>query len=630
MQRKLDLIRKNFPQSSSVPSDYLSEHIYNSWERCAEQQLPMTGSMDYKHLSSSAFESLLHKHELLLQSSRKHLDSLYGTLAGAGWSVLITDKNCTVLKVYKSKNIAEKRIMQAFTPGAVLSEELIGTSAMSCTLTAKRLISVFGEEHYKEAHRNFNCVAVPIFDQYSNICGTLDLTNENPVRDPAAFYFLEQCATSIQRSLIYSIPDSIIVELFSDSESQTSNQKIIVVLSYEQQVIGANSVGARFFNLNLNSVPVCYSDLFFDDFSVLFDQGLLKASAFKLTMNNGISLYAQIVTPPSQASRLNISSVSGHLTKRQYSGKPDELTHELGSFGDPLVHTHITKCIKAISRLPVLIQGESGTGKEVAARQIHELSPHKKGRFIAVNCAAIPDSLIESELFGYQGGAFTGANKTGSRGKVEEADGGTLFLDEIGDMPIELQTRLLRVLETKEVNKLGSTTYKKINFQLICATHKNLEKALATGEFRQDLFYRINGMTLTIPPLRERSNVLELAYKVLDQVSIEPRRFDQGLQDYIEGYEWPGNVRELKNALVYADALAESPLLTLDDLPDNPSINRTKVPYSDRPKSLSLIKNYEQLIREAMGVANGDITKAARHMGISRATLYRKLAKMQL
>ncbi|MFY0657413.1 sigma-54-dependent Fis family transcriptional regulator [Neptunomonas sp.] len=636
MPTRLDLIRKDFTQRRAIASDILDKDIYQSWERCAEKSLPMTGRVDYKHLSAQSLNSLLEDHRLLLHSAKRNLDNLYNTMAGAGWSVLLTDNNCTALKVYKSKNIAEKKIMQAFTPGAVLSEEMIGTSAMSCALQASRLISVYGQEHYKEAHRNFNCVAVPIFDQYNTICGTVDLTNENPVRDPAAFYVLEQCAKNIQRDLIYSIPDAIIIELSSDYEHTSHHQKVILVLSYDQQVIGANSVGSHFFNLDLNHRRVGFSDLFFDDFSVLFDQGLLKDTTFKMTMNNGVSLYAHVNDQHSHCSPSKLTHVSHPLSQ---SDTVIEDEQEITSFGEPAVHQQLKKCIKAIGRLPVLVLGESGVGKEIAARQIHELSPNKRGKFIAVNCAAIPDALIESELFGYLGGAFTGANKTGAKGKVEEADGGTLFLDEIGDMPIALQTRLLRVLETKEVNRLGSNKVQKINFQLICATHQHLENAVSKGDFRQDLYYRINGVTLTIPPLRQRSNVLELAQKIMDQVSIEPRRFSSCLMDFINQYSWPGNVRELKSALVYADTLAESTLLTVDDLPETlSSSNLTRDDDSPNPFQAShlsqnynrtLNSTYDQLIRKTMEASDGDVTQAAKAMGISRATLYRKLAAMK-
>jgi transcriptional regulator of acetoin/glycerol metabolism len=635
MPTRLDLIRKDFSQSRAIASDILDKDIYLSWERCAKKNLSMYGRVDYRHLSAQSLNRLLEDHSLLLNSAKRNLDNLYNALAGAGWSVLLTDKNCTALKVYKSKNIAEKKIMQAFTPGAVLSEEMIGTSAMSCALQANRLISVYGQEHYKEAHRNFNCIAVPIFDQHNTICGTVDLTNENPLRDPAAFYVLEQCAKNIQRDLIYTIPDAIIIELFSDPE-QTNHQKIMLAVSYDQQLIGANSVGSHFFNLDLNHRRTGFSDIFFDDFSILFDQGLLKGNTFKMTMNSGISLYANVNDQQPHYSTSRLTQVPPLLSQ---SDTVIENEQEIISFGEPVVHRQLNKCIKAIGRLPVLVLGESGTGKEIAARQIHELSPNKRGKFIAVNCAAIPDALIESELFGYLGGAFTGANKTGAKGKVEEADGGTLFLDEIGDMPTALQTRLLRVLETKEVNRLGSNKVQKINFQLICATHQHLESAVSKGGFRQDLYYRINGITLTIPPLRQRSNILELAQKIMDQVSIEPRRFSSCLMDFINQYPWPGNVRELKSALVYADTLAESTLLTVDDLPE--TLSSGNVTRNDGSRQVPEFSNgsqhytqtlnstYDQLIRQTMEASGGDVTKAAKTMGISRATLYRKLAAMK-
>jgi len=276
--------------------------------------------------------------------------------------------------------------------------------------------------------------------------------------------------------------------------------------------------------------------------------------------------------------------------------------------------------------LPVLIQGETGAGKEVVAKALHEGSRYQAGSFIAINCAAIPDTLIEGELFGHTEGAYTGAKRGGAPGKLEQAHRGTLFLDEIGDMPLALQSRLLRVLETREVTRLGGQKSKQLDFQLVCATHRDLSDAVHDGDFRKDLLYRIKGMAVQLPSLRERSGLREFVERLCQELT-DGRRLSDEAFDILLGYGWPGNVRELSHTLTYADVVADADDLLMPHHLPMEIIQRAGAERNGngngRPGSLKRLES--EAIDHPLARENGDVGAAARRLGIGRATLYRRL-----
>ncbi|MDG6096276.1 sigma-54-dependent Fis family transcriptional regulator [Alteromonas sp. ZYF713] len=620
MHASMSLVRQEFQNGDHTLASVLETPVYESWLRCLAHNLPMDGPVDYDFMSTDQLKDVLPRWQPLINSSRRHLDALHKSISGAGWSVLFTDQQCNALRVYQSKDVTEQRIVQAFRQGAKLSESHIGTTAMSCALAAKRFVRVCGEEHYRSAHRNFNCAAVPVFDAIGRVCGTVDITNESPLADVGAYYLLEACARNIQIELIRAIPDAIVVELRAGHQPVGADH-LVLAFSYDQQLVGANYIAQRFLRLDLQHQQVQFNDLFVDSFSTLFDKGLLKGYPFSLTLLGGISLQTEVLDLPGQ---------SGPSV--QVSTTVDKMIVQSPArdYGDSRIQTSVDKSLRVIGRLPVLLLGESGVGKEVIARELHDNSSAASGAFICLNCASIPETLIESELFGYEKGAFTGANRDGRIGKIQQANGGTLFLDEIGDMPIALQTRLLRVLETREVERLGSAKPLPVDFQLICATNKDLAASIDSGDFRQDLFYRINGYEVRIPPLRERPDIQGLAKRILHDVSNGTREFSLAALEFIAAYHWPGNVRELRNAIVYADTLAESDtLIDLEDLPDNlqhQMNNQAQLPLAETNSGL-INEVYEKTIRQAIDLCGGNVTQAAKKLGISRATLYRRIAK---
>jgi transcriptional regulator of acetoin/glycerol metabolism len=316
------------------------------------------------------------------------------------------------------------------------------------------------------------------------------------------------------------------------------------------------------------------------------------------------------------------------------------------TFKDARLVAHLETARRVIARAtPVLLCGETGSGKEVFARAVHDASPHASGSFVAVNCASLPETLIESELFGYRAGAFTGAQRTGRRGKILQADGGTLFLDEIADMPLELQARLLRVLDERQVTPLGTEETHAVNFQLISASHQQLPALVREGRFREDLFYRLAGIELQLPPLRDRSDKRELIHAMLDAEASGQGVLSTEAERLLMDCAWPGNIRQLRHVLRSAAALADGRPITREHLPSLAAAVRT-APVASRqefsadanraddeplPVKLNPIQaNERTVLVQMLEQHRWNVSNVAKALDVSRNTLYRKLHKLHI
>ena len=303
-----------------------------------------------------------------------------------------------------------------------------------------------------------------------------------------------------------------------------------------------------------------------------------------------------------------------------------------GLIGNSQPMQHLFRNLRQVgcSDVPILITGESGTGKELVARAIHGQSGRSNGAFVAINCGAIPDTLLESELFGYEKGAFTGAVQQ-RKGRIEGAEGGTLFLDEIGDIPLALQVKLLRFLQNREIQRLGGKEAMLVNARILAATNIDLQKAMGEGRFREDLYYRLCVVTIDVPPLRERSSDISLLARTFlmrfsDELKKPLKGFTAQAIDALTSHGWPGNVRELENRVKRAVVMAEGSYVT----PDNLELSTTASPLDASTLKASRDHREKELVRLAMEKADGNVTKAATYLGVSRPTLYQLLARYGL
>jgi sigma-54 dependent transcriptional regulator, acetoin dehydrogenase operon transcriptional activator AcoR len=322
------------------------------------------------------------------------------------------------------------------------------------------------------------------------------------------------------------------------------------------------------------------------------------------------------------------------------------------TFKDPRLVAHLDTARRVIARqTPVLLCGETGSGKEVFARAVHEASPHAHGAFVAINCASLPETLIESELFGYRAGAFTGAQRSGRRGKILQADGGTLFLDEIADMPLELQARLLRVLDERQVTPLGTEETHSVDFQLISASHQHLPARVREGRFREDLYYRLAGIELLLPPLRERSDRRDLIHSVLVSEGGASASLSAEAERLLSEHPWPGNIRQLRHVLRTAAALADGKPIAREHLPSllampapaavpaqptnhTPAVAANTDSVADNaalPVKLNPIQaNERQVLLQLLEQHRWNVSNVAKALDVSRNTLYRKLHKLHI
>ncbi|MEW8585551.1 MAG: sigma-54-dependent Fis family transcriptional regulator, partial [Candidatus Thiodiazotropha sp.] len=394
------------------------------------------------------------------------------------------------------------------------------------------------------------------------------------------------------------------------------------------------------FQLNLESplqiVGHPINQLFTTSFSSLLKNA--HSHAFPIRESQHGRRFFATLQAPEKSCRPNVvpppwmekSDISRREEKNDYLGSTDSL--EALHFDEPRMKRNVKTAVKLIERdVPCMLFGETGTGKEMFARALHAASSRHQKSFVAVNCASLPESLIESELFGYRPGAFTGASREGNRGKIVQADGGTLFLDEIGDMPLHLQARLLRVLEEREVTPLGGEKPIKVSIKLISATHHNIKNMVEDGDFREDLYYRLHGVSLTMPPLRERTDKLQLIKHIaqLEAETATELNWEPEALKLLENFPWPGNIRQLRNVLRTATALCEDHIVTINDLPEEirNTVYDDEFPEGPETNLNALAIAERDALLSELEEMHWNISRVAKKLGLSRNTLYRRMKR---
>ena len=649
---RVNQARDRFFNGSTVPEGLIPDPILRSWHRSRENGVP-SGKENPNPLilPSPKLRELEEAHSPLLRHSQPVMENLYAQIRQTSSMVILTNASGVILHSIGDADFVGRARRVSLLPGGVWSEELRGTNAIGTAIVEGAPVVVHRSEHFSVANHFLTCAASPIFDPFGSILGVLDVSGDGRAYQQHTMALVRISTQQIENQMFASgFDDHLVLHFHTRPECIGTLYEGIAVFDRDGAFIAANRTALL--HLGLDRYQMRGKNLV-DLFAV--PQGTLEAHAamlpqpvLQLRTARGVPLSARVrptsATPagttPNRKDRLFLLPPAARGTDRSPC---------LGDLerGDPAMRRIIAKAEKVLGHdITILLEGESGTGKELFSRAIHNSGPRQEGTFVALNCAAIPEGLIEAELFGYREGAFTGARRKGQPGKIRQADGGTLFLDEIGDMPLNLQARLLRVLQERSVCPLGGTESHEVDIAVICATNRRIRAEVAAGRFREDLYYRLNGLLLTLPPLKERSDRLSLARAIVAELAGPGRtvRLHKEVVELFARHPWPGNIRQLQNVLRTAVALLDGDEITTEQLPED-FLDQYREqrggleslgPFGEGArgalhKERSRLEDLEELaIRQALDECRGNLSATAKRLGISRSTLYRKLQKRQL
>lgn len=584
--------------------------IAASWRRClishkldpARQGPPQT-------LTEAEVRHVAEPMEDTIRLLTPELDDLARVLRDAGYCVNLADANATML-FSRLPGEADARMFMDWKiyTGSNFAETFEGTNGLGTCLAEQKPILVHRDEHFRAQWHMFSCAVAPLFDQAGRLAGAVNITSCREDLERAA----HQLALAVTMEATRRMEGAIFRDYFRNAWIATvpgDGGSGLLAYDDDRRIIGACRSARALLGLT-DGLIASGIDL---SRYIKLDHPRHADEIVELRRADGRPLGQSHVAPPLRAKSATL--------RRDASVDRFDALHRLAGNDPGLVKS--VKRLRSIGdhNLPVLLHGETGVGKDVFARAIHAASNRARNNYVALNCAAMPESLIDAELFGYEAGAFTGARRDGSKGLIVQADGGTLFLDEIGDMPIALQTRLLRVLENREVWPLGALKPVPVDIRLISATHRDLGRMAEEGAFRADLYFRLRGMEVRLPALRERADrddiIRQIAREEAPNCRLSPEAWA-----LLSAYPYPGNMRQLRHVLRLAGCTAEDGVITDADL-DLP-------PFGGRTPEIDLAAAERATIIEALRKHGGRVTEAARALKLSRATLYRKIKQLKI
>ncbi len=613
---------ERFVKEDVLDSSRISKQILESWYRCKESNVDPYLVKGKTVVFGDEYFSKVSENETLLKIATPYIQSLWRSIKDKSRIIMLTDANGYVLKVIRDSLIDPICNQLNLIEGVKWTEKEVGTNAIGTALAIEEPIHVVGKEHYSLLSQNWTCSAAPIKNSRGELIGVLDISKNQP------YYEFD----------IYSLTVSTSYAIESEWKLQEQRDRITLVEQFLQFKQKGNE---QMMISDINGYLVTASDSIM---KIIRDGNNPHDFEVKNLKDFGIKILTKQPLYSGDHRLIGFKHFVKHVNENSnhYFSAVENFTF-MGEQGNSIAFRKILCEMKkaAKSNVTVSIYGESGTGKEVVAKSIHVNSDRKDKPFVAVNCGAIPKELLESELFGYVEGAFTGARKKGYEGKFVQANRGTIFLDEIGEMPYSMQIALLRVLQEKEVVPIGSEKPIPVDVRIITATNKKLEELVRRGEFRQDLYYRIHVFDLKIPPLSERKqDIPELVKYFLKSKNIN-LTISSTIMDKLTTYSWPGNIRELFNVLEKMMILSEGKSLKLSHLPsyikesnDNPSTPIEPKVESTNNVEGGFYSNNHKLQKEnmikALQSTNGNIKEAASLIGMPLSTFYRKMKKFNI
>ncbi|MGA2343012.1 MAG: sigma-54-dependent Fis family transcriptional regulator [Steroidobacteraceae bacterium] len=612
-----------------------------SWRRCLND-FKLDPARDYQPVvrDHNRVAELRAQHEDLVQIARAEMDSLYHEISGSGYALLLADTDGVIL-CEKVDPILKGMFAQAgLIVGAEWSERSQGTNGIGTCAAEGRAITIHESDHFRSRHAGLSCSAAPVHDPDGRLLAVLDASSVNAGGTRASklhtVALVNASARSIEKCLFLRRHSADMIVHFHDRpELVDLAHHGAIAIGPDGTVTAADSKGVELLGAKHRAELVGHS--IEEIFDTTHGELLTASTAEPRSMcdmratRHGRRYFASVVGGAKTcASAASASRQSVHPVCRD---RRMPVTLEDLAGGDPQMQRNARNARRIADKsVPVVIRGPTGSGKEAFAKALHLASNRSKQPFVAVNCAAIPEALIESELFGYVSGAFTGARREGMRGRIVQANGGTLFLDEIGDMPLALQTRLLRVLEELEVIPLGAGAPVKVDIRIMCASHRNLTDMMARGEFREDLYYRLNGICIELPPLAARKDKHALIMNCMAHESGgESAAIETAALHRLLSHSWPGNIRELRSTLRTALAICDDRIVRLGDLPAGVRRPQLQAPAESGQErssgSISLAGAERQALIRVMEQNNWNMTRVAAHLRVSRNTLYRKIKR---
>ncbi|CUQ16701.1 sigma-54-dependent Fis family transcriptional regulator [Clostridium baratii] len=635
------------------------KRILNSHKRSKEYGINIDSKSSNKTLNNDELQNVLKENSELINIAKVYMDMFNDVLKNEEFIIVLTDKDGCVLRVTGKENTVKEYEKLNIKIGMYMDEKNIGTNAMAVALEEDRAVQITAEEHYINIFKRLTCSAAPIHGKNGDIIGTLNLTSEWMNKHPHSLGLVIFCVKAIEKELEKRQINNILKEAYNYVGSVMDNvDKGIITVDSDGKINNVNNLACEILNIlgeDLIDEKIDTIIPGWKNIALSFEKDNYKTYIKEIKLLSDTNNRTLITVKPIKLNEKVVGAVVTLSKKTEIQDNVYTSRSAYKTFDDILGESDailnvITNC-KIIANSPstVLIQGESGTGKEILAQAIHNFSYRRDKKFVAINCGAIPKNLIESELFGYEEGAFTGAKKGGKLGKFEVANGGTVFLDEIGEMPLEMQVHLLRVIQEGRITRIGSEKEIPIDVRIIAATNKDLKEEIKNGTFREDLFYRLSVIPIYLPPLRERKGDVEKliehflrikAFKLNKNVP----KIDENLYNKLINYSWPGNVRELENCIENIVNLDGKISYQFEDEKKEKNIKEAidshkECEVNDEDDSGIYIeigddfkiKDIEKiLIEKAIKHNQYNMSRTARSLGISRNTLYYKLDKYNI
>jgi len=623
----------------------ISDVVRSSWSRCLNAFALDPHEIRHPHSVERAdLQARRERLGVLLSIARIEMEALGKLMKHSEYSIMLTDRDGVIVSYLGDTGFSATARRSGFREGVMWGEREMGTNGMGTCLIAERPVMIHRTDHFLAQNTQLTCSAAPIFDMRGELLAALDISGASTSPQPHTLALVDMAAQNVEnRTLLSACKEFHVVRFHRCPEFVSTPGEGVLAFDDQGLVKGANRAALKLLGYR-DHEAVCGQPV-----ERVLDTSF--ATLMRLTGHSGYPAeplgsrlpqrrwFASVHTP-ARASRPAQAIAGASVRTEGGAGAAEAGAAEARGSLDCLESADATmhSCVEILRRvvdrdISVLLLGETGTGKGYCARAIHNASSRAEKPFVTVNCAAIPETLIESELFGHKGGAFTGATREGGMGRILQANGGTLFLDEIGDMPIALQTRLLNVIEDREVMPLGGNKVVSVDVRVISATQHHPLDLIARGQFREDLYYRLNGITVRLPPLRQRTDGAELIRKLLhDEAPGALFELEPALLERLLAHGWPGNLRQLRNVLRTMLALRTSDRLTLADFNEEwlagnaaQGAPGAAVSHLERDGESVLSDAERDALRRVLEMCQWNVSEAAARLHISRRTIYRKI-----